>query len=51
MTTAYIEQSVKGRPVQMFDTEAHARQFVAERAGRGVRLQLVRVTTTREVMQ
>lgn len=49
--TSYIAQSVRGRPVQTFDTENSARQFVQDRANRGVRLQLVRVTTTREVVQ
>lgn len=49
--TSYIAQSVRGRPVQTFDTEISARQFVQDRANRGVRLQLVRVTTTQEVVQ
>ena len=49
--TSYVAQSVRGRPVQTFDTEISARRFVQDRANRGVRLQLVRVTTTQEVVQ
>lgn len=49
MTTTYIAQSARGRPVMTFDSEESARAFVAQRASQ--RLQLVRVTETRERLQ